>query len=96
MTFKTNDKDIMLEDTGNIRIYNYPATKGSSSYIRRIYRKIQKDVLFYEEVEGEPIYFHDLTGELLALAIILGNAQNVLSQKLPREDFLKPIKNNNG
>jgi hypothetical protein len=92
MKFETEDKNIILEDTGYIKVHNYPAIGQTFSYITRTYREYEKDVFGWEEIDGEPIYFHDLTQEQLALAIIIGNAQNVLSKALPREKYLKLIK----
>jgi hypothetical protein len=76
-----------LEDTGQIKVHNYPPSSKTYSYITRIYRKYEKNVLGWKEADGPPIYFHDLPPELLALAEIVGNAQNVLTAKLPREAF---------
>jgi hypothetical protein len=92
MRFETDDKKINLEDTGYIKVHNYPSNGKTFSYITRIYRQYEQGVFGWKEIDGEPIYFHDLTQEQLVLAIIVGNAQNVLSLKLPREGFLKPVK----
>lgn len=93
MRFETKDKNIHLEDTGYIKVHNYPSNGKTFSYITRTYRQYEQGVFGWKEIDGEPIYFHDLSQEQLALAIIVGNAQNVLSSKLPRESFLHPVKN---
>jgi len=83
MRYKTANPDIQLEDTGQIRVYNYPAEKGTFSYLSKVYREYDRNKLGWEETEGKPIYFHDLSGEYLALAKIMGEAQNILA-KIPR------------
>lgn len=91
MRFETKDKNIYLEDTGLIKVHNYPARGKTFSYVTRIYIQYEKGVFGWKEVEGEPIYFHDLSSEQLALATIVGSAQKILSERLPRESFLKPV-----
>jgi hypothetical protein len=76
-----------LEDTGFIKVHNYPPSPSTFSYITRTYRKYE-DRFGWKEIDGDPIYFEDLSHEHLALAMIIGNAQNVLSKKLPREESL--------
>lgn len=92
MRFKTIDKKIHVEDTGYIKVHNYPSSGRTFSYITRIYREYKVGEFGCREIDGEPIYFNDLPQEQLALAIIIGNAQNVLSKVLIRESFLKPVK----
>lgn len=93
MRFSTNDPNIHLEDTGLIKVHNYPPSSHMTySYVTRIYKQIDKNKFGYTEVDGEPIYFHDLPTNELALAIIIGNAQNALSNTLKRENYLKQIK----
>jgi hypothetical protein len=82
---KTKDKKARYEDTGYIKVHNFPASPMTYSYITRTYREYVQGVFGWKEVEGEPIYFHDLSEELLTIAIILGNAQNLLVNKLPRD-----------
>ncbi len=89
--FKTNNENFHYEDTGIIRIHNYPAEPRTLSYITRVYRKWEKGVIGFTEIEGDPIYLKDLPHALFALAEMAGIAQNVLSSKLPREKFLKEI-----
>jgi hypothetical protein len=91
MIFETEDKKFHYEDTGYIKVHNYPPSNKTFSYITRTYRRYEKDVFGYKEIDGDAIYFDDLNQEQLALAIIIGNAQNVLSAKMPREKFLKKI-----
>ena len=91
MRYKTDDENIILEDTGYIKVHNYPGSEMTYPYATRVYRQYEKDKLGYKEVDGEPIYFHDMSHEQSALARIIGNAQNALSCTLRREIFLKPI-----
>jgi hypothetical protein len=91
MRYKTTDPNIQWESTGYIKVHNFPPSPMTFSYITRTYRQWKKGSIGWEEIEGEAIYFHDLKDEARALAIIIGNAQNVLSNTLPRESFLKPI-----
>ena len=92
MRYKTDDENIILEDTGYIKVQNYPGSEMTYPYVTRVYRQYEKDKLGYKEVDGEPIYFHEMSNEQSALAIIIGNAQNALSNTLRRESFLKQIK----
>jgi len=91
MIFQTDDKNIQLEDTGMIKVHNYPASPKTYSYITRVYREYRKNQFGWKYVDGEPIYFHDLTQEQLVLAIIIGTAQNALSNSLPYEKYLTRI-----
>jgi len=95
MRFKTGNPDIILEDTGYVTVHNYPPTSSKTmSYITRLYRVYQKDKFGWQEMNGEPIYFLDLPKEQLAMAIILGTAQNALAQVLPHSKELTLIKDN--
>ena len=87
------DKKTIWEDTGKIIVHNFPPSNKTFSYITRVYRENKKGVLGWKDVEGEPIYFNDLPQEQQALAIIIGNAQNVLSNVLEREKYLKVVRN---
>jgi hypothetical protein len=74
-----------LEKTNRIIIHNFPPDIHTFSYLTRVYKKYRDDVVGWEEVEGKPIYFHDLPPVEMALAIIMGNAQNALVKILPEE-----------
>ena len=91
MRFKTNNKKITLEDTNYLKVRNYPPTNNTYSYITRTYREYKEGVFGWHEIDGDPIYFHDLSKEQLALAVIIGNAQNALLSTLPREKLFKKI-----
>lgn len=73
-----------LEETGYVRIHNFPPSPNTYSYLTRIYRKFVQGEWGWKEVEGEPIYLHTLNSEQYALAAILGNAQLALDKSLPR------------
>lgn len=93
MQYKIDDNTIW-EDTGKIKVHNYPASsKSTYSYITRTYREIKKDTFGWKEVDGEPIYFHDMTPEQISLAVIMGTAENALNNICKREKFLVPINN---
>lgn len=91
MTMKTIqhqiDKDTIWEETGKIEVLNFPPAPGTFAYIQRIYREYKRGIFGWKEVSGEPIYFHQLSNELKALAIVMGNAQNALSDCLPKDKF---------
>jgi len=88
------DENTIWEDTGKIKVHNYPASSRSTySYITRTYREIKKDAFGWKEVDGEPIYFHDMTTEQVTLAMIMGQAENALNNICKREKFLVPINN---
>lgn len=74
-----------------IKVYNYPPQPRTYSYISRVYEEFEKNNINQREVEGSPIYFHDLNSEQYALAICLGEAQNALSNSLKRDEFLTEI-----
>lgn len=92
MRFKTKNENIHWEDTGCIKVHNFPANNGTYSYITRTYKEWKKDSFGYKEVDGEPIYFHNMTSEQVSLAIIMGTAQNALQNICEREKFLTPVK----
>jgi hypothetical protein len=91
MRFQTKNKKIHWEDTGIIKLHNFPAGPGTFSYITRTYREYNKDEFGWREVNGEPIYFYDMTFEQQSLATIMGTAQNVLMSTCKRENFLTPL-----
>lgn len=94
MIYKTNDPNVLWEDTGMIKIHNYPASSSTTfSYITRVYKEIRRDKLGHRLVDGEPIYFYELPREQLALAIIMGQAENALSALCRVESFLEPATN---
>jgi hypothetical protein len=88
MRFKIKNQTGYLEDTGFVKVHNYPSSANTHSYITRTYRHYKEGLNGWVEIDGEPIYFFDLPQELLVLAVIIGNAQNVLFSKLPREKTL--------
>lgn len=90
MRFKV-DKDTIWYETGIVMVHNFPPAAGTKSFITRIYREHKKGVIGFKKVEGEPIDFQDLDHNQLALATIIGNAQNALNGSLPHEKHLKPI-----
>ena len=52
-----------------------------------------KEQIGYKEVEGEPIYFHEMKPEEISLAIIMVYAENALNNLCKFDTFLIPIKN---
>lgn len=90
--FKTANPNIQWEDTGYVKVYNYPPMRNSHSYIVRIYNQYDRNNEFeVKQVEGQPIYFDSLSEEHLALAISIANAQNVLSKRLKRDEGLTEL-----
>ena len=55
-----------------ILIHNYPASFGTYSYM----------TVIKDGKESEPYYFADMPNYLLAMAIIIGNAQNYILNEL--------------
>ena len=93
MQYKLDDNRIW-EDTGRIKVHNYPTSSPSTySYITKVYKEYKKEQLGYKEVEGEPIYFHEMKPEEISLAIILVYAENALNNLCKFDTFLTPIKN---
>lgn len=88
--FKKSDTEIW-EDTGEIKVYNFPPKKGTYSYITRVYTKYVKNKAFTEAVEGEPMYFHQLSTEQEALAKTIAIARDALSLSLNYESYLDEI-----
>jgi hypothetical protein len=89
------DENTIWDDTGKIAVYNYPpSSKMTFSYVKIVYREFKKNVFGWKEVEGNPIYFHDMKHEHLVLATILGETQNALLYSLPKDKKLKIIKDN--
>ena len=84
MKYKIDDNTIW-EDTGKIVIHNYPPSNMTYSYVTRLYREIKRDSFGWKEVEGNPIYFHDMKTEQMVLCKIIGDAQNALVHLLPKE-----------
>ena len=92
MKYKLND-DTIWEDTGRIRVHNYPTSSPCIySYITKIYKEYKKDLLGHKEVEGEPIYFHEMKPEEISLAIIMVHAENALNNICKFDGYLTPIK----
>lgn len=80
------------EETDMIVIRNFPPSNMTFSYIQRVFKKYKRDKIGHKEVYGNPIYFHELTQEQRALAIIMANAQNALLSSLPLKEDMKEIK----
>lgn len=91
MRFKTKNENIQWEETDYIKVHNFPSSHGTYSYITKVYRQYEKGKFGWESVEGDPIYFHNMTPEQRSLAIIMGTAQNGLNYICGYESFLKPI-----
>lgn len=76
----------VYEETGRIVLRNYPPDLGTFAYICPVYREFKDEEFGWKEMDGEPIYLHNMNDEQKTLAIILGNAQNALYKSL-REKF---------
>jgi hypothetical protein len=91
MQYKIDDNTIW-EDTGRVVIHNYPPEgNGTFSYATRIYREYKKDRLGWKDIEGEPVYFHDMKTELVTFAKIMAESEAALDALLRREKFHIPI-----
>ena len=62
----------LLEETGYVRINNFPPSPNTYAYLTRIYRKSVDGEFGWKEVEGEPIYFHTLPFQTMTLARLYG------------------------
>lgn len=91
MRFKTKNPNIYWEDTGRMVVHNYPPDYKTYSYVTRTYRQFEKGKFGYIEVQGDPIYFHDMPYEQAGFAIIMATAQNALQSLCRREKFLKQM-----
>lgn len=86
------DENTIWEDTGLITVHNFPvSSRCTYSYITRRYREYKKGTFGWKEVEGNPIYFNDMTPEQLNFAVIMGTAQNALNTISKHEEHLIPI-----
>jgi hypothetical protein len=66
--------------TGKVNVYNYPPIqKNTYSYITLEYKEIYDDNSGSKLIESDAIYFHSLSPEMKALAIIIGEAQLTLT-----------------
>lgn len=94
--YRTKEKDTFYEETGQIKVRNYPPSSDMTyPYVTRCYRKYKKNMVGWVEVDGYPIYFHELNPELLSLAIIAGVTNNILHDRLKREDGFIEVKSDN-
>jgi hypothetical protein len=82
------DENTIWEETNQVRVYNFPPTSHTYSYITKVYREHKKNN-GWKNVEGNPIYFNDMRSEVSGYAIIMAQSQNMLSNLLPEEKFLK-------
>jgi hypothetical protein len=84
------DKNTFWEDTGKIKIHNYPPSN-TNCYITRIYIETKTNKSGSCEVDGKPFYFHNMTLECMSLSKIMAEAQFALSNILPVDDSLEEI-----
>ena len=90
------DEETVWETTNDILVHNYPALSHTYTYVTRVYREYKKGKYGWKEVNGEPIYLHDIPAELAAYVTIIGEAQKVLNKKLPMDNCLgEPVDSNN-
>lgn len=88
--YKINN-DIIWEETGRIKVYNYPPNPMTFSYITKTYREIKRDKLGYKEVDSEPIYFNDMSPEEVSFAKIIVECENNLYRKLSKKENFEEI-----
>ena len=79
------DENTIWEDTGFVKVCNYPPSPMTESYVLKIYRQFKKGELGGKMVEGEPFYLHNMPFELVTLARIVGEAQKTLFYALKQE-----------
>lgn len=88
------DNNTIWEDTGKIKIHNYPPSKLTYSYVTRTYKEYKLDRIGYaKEVDGNPLYFQDMTSEQISLAIIMATAEKALNNICQFDKSLTPYKN---
>lgn len=96
MSYYKIDEETVWESTDDIIVDNYPPYPLTYTYITRVYREYKKGKYGWKPVNGEPIYLHDIRDELAPYLTIIGEAQNILSKKLPIDKFLgEPVDPNN-
>ena len=78
------DENTIWEETGKIVVHNYPPQPNTYSYITRLYSEYKIDNFTPKIVEGNPIYFHDMPKEQVALAIIMATAESTLNNIVER------------
>jgi hypothetical protein len=91
------DENTIWEDTGKIRIHNYPpSSKHTYSYVTRVYREYKSEkIVGWKKAEGEAIYFHDMTNEQIVLAKIMAECENALNNVLKHNKLFIPINDQN-
>ena len=94
MKFFKIDDDTFWEETGRIKIYNYPASPMTYSYIVKTYREYKRKITGWKEVDGKPIYFHEMTPEEISFAKIFAECQNNLFEKLSNKETFEIITEN--
>ena len=86
------DKETIWEETGIIKIHNFPPSNRTYSWITREYREYKQGLFGHKLVEGPAIQLHSLPQKDKELAHILGIAQNSLMRELPELEGCEEIK----
>lgn len=85
-----NEPDVIFEETGEIKVCNYPPSPNTYSYIVKMYLRNENGSM--KLVEGPAMYLNELPEVHAALATIIGKAQNALLDLLPTEPPFQRIK----
>jgi hypothetical protein len=84
----------LYEDTGLLKIHNYPSYFNTYTYITKVYKKSIKGKFGWTEVDGDPIYLKELPKLQQTLACIFGTSHQALSEALPIDSFLELVDDN--
>lgn len=86
------DENTIWEETGRIKVFNYPPSPMTFSYVKKTYREFKRDKFGYKEVEGEPIYFHEMKPDEISFAKIISECENNLHNKLHNKEQFEEVK----
>ena len=82
------DENTIWEETGRVKVHNYPASPMTYSYVTKIYNQIERNKFGCKEVEGRSLYFHEMSPDEVSFAKIMTEAENSLYNKIYKlEEF---------
>lgn len=86
------DENTIWEETGRIKVYNYPPSPMTYSYVKKTYIEYKRDKLGHREVDGNPIYFYEMKPDEVSFAKIIVECENNLFNKLQDKEHFEEIK----
>lgn len=76
------DKETIWEDAEKIKVYNYSPDKNTYTiifnYVTKVYREYKEGKTMWKEVEGTPLYFHDMNQTQKTFVAIITIAEKAL------------------